>query len=258
MAFCPQCGSVLPAGTGACPKCAAGSPISIPSPASGPSGAPGAAGPPWVSVLPQVSPLAIILAAGAWVIGGPLLSIPAIFVARADLRKIREGQLDPSGQTQSQLAFWIAAVNAGLFVLTCFVIGGIFLFAVGFAGVAARAHKPPVPVVATAGTDLSQESDAGLQQIVETWARKKDVGTQKLWRDVKKGLSEAGTAKGTGAMPAVDGFEKLAGAAAGDARVRQALIELERRAAVQSGRTPPDRGPAEAPPGGSRETDDDF
>jgi hypothetical protein len=56
------------------------------------------------------------------------LSIPAITMGRADLRKIREGTMDPDGAGQTQVGFILGWVGLGLGILQLLACGAYFLF----------------------------------------------------------------------------------------------------------------------------------
>lgn len=78
--------------------------------------------------------IALVLAIASWVACGCLTSIPAIFVARAELDAIARGTSPPGGKSLAQAAFWISVVNAVLYV------GIVLLYVV--MGVAAAASHP--------------------------------------------------------------------------------------------------------------------
>lgn len=60
---------------------------------------------------------AIGLAIASWVLCGLLASVPALFMARAELSAIERGESSPGSKGLAQAAFWVAAANVGLTVL---------------------------------------------------------------------------------------------------------------------------------------------
>jgi Domain of unknown function (DUF4190) len=60
---------------------------------------------------------ALVLSLISWVLCGCLLSIPAIFVAQAEIRAIERGESSPAGKGMAQAAFWVAVANVIVYVL---------------------------------------------------------------------------------------------------------------------------------------------
>jgi hypothetical protein len=56
------------------------------------------------------------------------LGIPAITMGRTDLRKIREGTMDPDGAVQTQVGFILGWVGLGLGILQLLACGAYLLF----------------------------------------------------------------------------------------------------------------------------------
>lgn len=264
MAFCPNCGSQVDPGVAACAKCggqtgasapaAAPSPVYVtaPSPNSFQSGAyqPGYTGMP----LPDPSPMALIMAAGSWAICGPLLSVPAVIKARSDIAGIREGRYNPNSMSMCQIAFWVGAVNAGLYLALFLLIGVLFAF--GFFVAATAPHhttistsptRTPAPVRAASVRPYeSVESD------VERLMAARPESERKIWRQTREDLRVLRRQKGTGLIPEAKGLTELLRIAESDLKLRSALVELEQKAAEESGREAPPRVmPAEAPGQGS-------
>ncbi|MCE9583435.1 MAG: zinc ribbon domain-containing protein [Planctomycetes bacterium] len=253
MAFCPNCGSFVDGGMSSCTKCgapvAASAPAPAPPPAFGNVPSPVGFQPGYGGQLPDVQPMAIILAAASWVVCGPLASVPAVIMARNDLRGIREGRISPSGQQQSQLAFWIAAINVafyGLFIvffILMFLIMGVGFFA------ASKSHPRsfPVPVVST-HPEFAAKTYDDLERDVERMMATHPETERKLWREAKDDLRVKRKARGTGMMPEVKSLSALMATAASEEALWSALAELERKAAMESGHAVlPRVRPAEAP-----------
>lgn len=76
---------------------------------------------------------AIILAAISWAACGPFLSIPAVIIARNEIRGIEAGLRDPNQLSTAKAAFWVGAINAGLSIFVIVAYIGLFVF-VGMAG----------------------------------------------------------------------------------------------------------------------------
>jgi hypothetical protein len=62
------------------------------------------------------------------------LGIPAITMGRTDLRKIREGTMDPDGAGQTQVGFILGWVGLGLGILQLLACGAYFLFVMVMVG----------------------------------------------------------------------------------------------------------------------------
>lgn len=77
--------------------------------------------------------LALILAIASWVLCGCVMSIPAIFIAKAELSAIERGEAPIAGKGMAQAAFWVALVNAVLTVLIGLLYVVIFVI-IGVAG----------------------------------------------------------------------------------------------------------------------------
>lgn len=93
---------------------------------------PAGGGPPWQPPPnPYLSPpqsqgastqavVALVLAILGWLGCGCLLSVPAIFVAHAELGAIERGEASPAGKGIAQAAFWVAIANVViLFLVIC-------------------------------------------------------------------------------------------------------------------------------------------
>lgn len=85
-------------------------------------------GPVWPPPSPYVAPppqqgastqavVALVLAILGWVGCGCLLSVPAIFVAHAEIGAIERGESSPAGKGMAQAAFWVAIANVVVYVL---------------------------------------------------------------------------------------------------------------------------------------------
>lgn len=68
----------------------------------------------------------------SWFTCGCLLSIPAFFMARAELAAIDRGEIGANNRGNAQAAYWLAAINAGISVL---IIGAYVFFVVLAVGV---------------------------------------------------------------------------------------------------------------------------
>jgi hypothetical protein len=79
--------------------------------------------------------LALVLALLGFFFCGCVTSIPAIFVARAELKAIDAGQSSPGGRSLAQVAFWIALVHSILLTLILAVYFVLVVF--GFASMVA-------------------------------------------------------------------------------------------------------------------------
>ena len=231
MAFCPSCGSALAAGSGSCPKCgaSAGAPSAPPPVVSMPSPAAYSA-PPFQggAILPDVSPLAIILAAAAWVIGGPLLSLPAVFIARSDIRGCREGRYNPNGLSQSQLAFWIAAINVVIGLLACVAMILFFVFAASVAGVAGAAAAKDIRAMEAVRVEMEAKQYAALESEIDAGISSRSAREKELWKSVKgewQELKKKGRASGS--IPNSARTEELLGLVSADRRLWQAVVSAE-------------------------------
>lgn len=78
--------------------------------------------------------IALVLAIGSWVFCPCLMSIPAIFMAKSEMTAIDRGEAPIAGRGLAQAAFWVALVNAILYV-----VGGLFylIFVVLMVGIGA-------------------------------------------------------------------------------------------------------------------------
>jgi hypothetical protein len=70
----------------------------------------------------------------SWFTCGCLLSVPAFFMARAELAMIDKGQIGANNRGNAQAAYWIAAINAGLSLL---VVAGYVIFVLFAIGMSA-------------------------------------------------------------------------------------------------------------------------
>lgn len=253
MAFCPNCGSFVDAGMSSCTKCggavAASAPAPVPQQQFVNVQSPAGFQPGYGAPLPDVQPIAIILAAVSWIVCGPVASLPAVIMARNDLRGIREGRLNPSGQQQSQLAFWIGAINLALYGLL--ILFFVLIMGVGFfAAMSVPKHHPsivPTPVVTT-HPELVAKTYDDLERDVEKMMALRPETERKLWREAKDDLRAQRKLRGTGELPEVKGLTALMTASATNESLWSALAELERKAAKESGHTVTPRvRPAEGP-----------
>lgn len=64
--------------------------------------------------------LALVLALLGFFVCGCVTGIPAIFVARSELKAIDAGQSSPAGRGIAQVAFWVALVHS--IMLTLFLV----------------------------------------------------------------------------------------------------------------------------------------
>lgn len=84
------------------------------------------AGPPQPQAASSQAVLALVLAILGLFACGCVTSIPAIFIARAELKAIDAGQSSPAGRSFAQIAFWIAVVDTALVLL----LGGAYVLLV--------------------------------------------------------------------------------------------------------------------------------
>jgi hypothetical protein len=92
-------------------------------------------GPPQAGASQQAI-IALVLAIAGWLACGCLTSIPAIFVARAELKAIDAGLSPAAGRSLAQVAFWLGLVNMILYGLVVvlyavFALLGVAIFAAG-------------------------------------------------------------------------------------------------------------------------------
>jgi hypothetical protein len=80
----------------------------------------------------QQAIVALVLAIAGLFFCGCVTSIPAIFLARAELRAIDAGQSPVAGKSLAQIAFWIAVVDTVLVTLIGLVYAVVVVF--GLAG----------------------------------------------------------------------------------------------------------------------------
>ncbi|MEK7468753.1 MAG: hypothetical protein AAB074_15185 [Planctomycetota bacterium] len=267
MAFCPSCGSPVDAGSTSCAKCGGPSaarpaaPVYVTAP-SPHSGQPGGFQPAYGAVLPDPSPMALILAAASWVICGPVLSIPAVFMARSNIRGVREGRFNPNSLSMSQLAFWVAAINVGVGLISIIVVALIFGGAMFFAATVPHTMHSPGAPSRISGYSSTQAYES-IEKDVESRMAARPESERKLWRQTRDDLRTMRRQRGSGTMPEAKGFAELLRASDANEPLWVALTALERKAAVESGRIAPVRPrpagftPAEAPPGGTTEEEDE-
>lgn len=259
MAFCPNCGSPVQPGTTSCMKCGGPAVDAAPPPPQAPvyvtapspnSFQPGPYQPGFGAPLPDPSPMALIMAAGSWVICGPILSVPAVIKARSDMAGIREGRYNPNSMSMCQIAFWVGAINAGLYLLVFAFVAIIFIFTL-FVASTAPSHRPRVttsPVRVTTSTAPVRDFET-IEREVERQMATRPETDRKLWRQVRDELRLMRKQKGAGPLPEARGLSELLRSSGTDAKLWAALTELERKAAEDSGRDAPSRVvPAEAPP----------
>ncbi|MBI2922096.1 MAG: zinc ribbon domain-containing protein [Planctomycetes bacterium] len=262
MAFCPSCGSALAAGSASCPKCgASGGASSAPPPPVVSMPSPASYSPPPFQggmVLPDVSPLAIILAAAAWVLGGPLLSLPAMFIARSDIRGCREGRYNPNGLSQSQLAFWIAAINVLLGLLACVAFVLFFVFAAGVVGVAGAAAAKDIKEMEAIRVEMEGRQYSALETEIDTGIAGRSAREQELWRSVKGEWQELKKKnRGSGMFPGSVKTEELLRLVSSDRRLWQALVTAEAKVAAECGYAKPFRTRSSLPSESTPSTGDD-
>jgi hypothetical protein len=208
------------------------------------------------AALPKVSPTALILALVAWVIGGILLSLPAVFIARNDIRGCREGRYDPSGLGQSQLAFWVAMINVLLTALVCVGVGLFFVFAAGAVGVAGATAAKEQRAWDEARVEM-QAKDAGtLEKDIDGMILGRSARERELWDKVKKQWATFRKARQSGAMTTVPAADELLSLARTDKKLWSAIVVAEAKMCDEVGFVAPIRhhfsstAPAEAPPEG--------
>jgi hypothetical protein len=271
MAFCPTCGSAIDAGSTTCARCGV-PPLTMPPPPAAPVYVTAPAPNAWQpggfqqpgggSILPDASPMALILAAAAWVVGcGPLLSIPAVIKARSDIRGIREGRYNPNSLSMSQIALWIGGINIVLSIVGLAILGLIFGAGFFFAATAPR-HMPPshAPIAIQSIPARSYES---VEKDVEKLMSTRPESERKLWRETRDDLKSMRKQHGSGTLPEAKGLTALLKASESNEPLWTALASLERQAAQESGRVAPARprpagfAPAEAPPTGPPGEEDD-
>lgn len=259
MAFCPNCGSPVHPGVTSCMKCggpagdAAPPPppqapvyVTAPSPHSF---QPGPFQPGYGMPLPDPSPMALIMAAASWVVCGPILSVPAVIKARSDIAGVRDGRYNPNSMSMCQIAFWVGAINAGLYLIIFLLVAILFAFGF-FVAATAPSHRPHVssPVRVTTSTAPARDYET-IERDVERQMATRPETDRKLWRQVRDELRLMRKQKGAGPLPEARGLSELLRSSGTDAKLWASLTELERRAAEDSGRDAPARVvPAEAPP----------
>jgi hypothetical protein len=79
----------------------------------------------------QQAIVALVLAIAGLFFCGCVTSIPAIFLARAELKAIDAGQAPVAGKSLAQIAFWIAVVDTVLVTLFVLVYVVMMLLGVG-------------------------------------------------------------------------------------------------------------------------------
>lgn len=92
----------------------------------GPYGAP----PPAQASASTQAILALVLALLGFFMCGCVTSVPAIFVARAELKAIDAGQSPAAGRSIAQIAFWIGLVHSILLTLGLIVYAILMVFGV--------------------------------------------------------------------------------------------------------------------------------
>jgi len=260
MSFCPNCGTPVTPGTASCPKCggpagqsAAPPPspfINAPSPSAYSPAPPGMMGAP----LPNVSPLAIILAAVAWVFGGPLLSIPAIFLARADIRGCREGRYNPAGLTQSQLAFWIALVNCILILLVCGIYLVVIVFFIGGMGFMARTAVKEAEEIQKYKMQAQVQEYSALEAEIDRKIATRTPKEQELWKSVKANWADLRKEKGKqkGSMPETTPTTELLKLVRQDHQLWAQIMTAEMKVAQECSLDPPSRPTLPSESGGGK------
>jgi hypothetical protein len=85
----------------------------------------------------QQAIIALVLAVVGFMGCGCLTSIPAIFIARAELKAIDAGLSSAGGRSIAQIAFWLGIADTALItlVLAIYVVFFVFGFALFAAGV---------------------------------------------------------------------------------------------------------------------------
>lgn len=72
----------------------------------------------------------IVLACGAWVLCGCIMSLPAAIIARVELDAIARGDSPEAGRSLAQAAWWISIANLALYVLGGVVYAAIIAITV--------------------------------------------------------------------------------------------------------------------------------
>jgi hypothetical protein len=77
---------------------------------------------------------ALICGIGAWVVGGPLLSIPGWIIGKMELNKIARGEAPEAGKPFAQIGYYASMVYTIFFlVIMCLAVvamlGGVFFAA---------------------------------------------------------------------------------------------------------------------------------
>jgi hypothetical protein len=211
--------------------------------------------------LPKVSPTALILALVAWAIGGILLSLPAVFIARSDIRGCREGRYDPAGLGQSQLAFWVAMVNV---VITALVCVGCILFFVFFASVGAAGAAAAIKEQKAwdqARVEMQAKEAGTLEKEIDSMMGSRSADERQLWEKTKSQWAAHRKARHSGVLPVSSATVELLSKVSGDKKLWSAIVVAEQKMCDEVGYTAPFRNrhvsgaPAEAPPEGDLDDD---
>lgn len=70
---------------------------------------------------PHRATACLVLAIITWFLGCPVTGFIAFFMAKKDLEEMNAGQMDPSGKSLTQVAYWIGIVVASLQTFIYFV-----------------------------------------------------------------------------------------------------------------------------------------
>ncbi len=228
---CPGCGAPVAARGLPCPKCGA-PPGDLPRPRHAMPSRP----------LPPVSPLALVLAIGSWLIGGILFSIPALVIARGDLRRCREGRSDPGGEGRSLAAAWIAGINIAAFFVICLVLVALAVFSVG----SAAAALDPVAWKQRSRNvrdDIWRKTSSQIEADIDKQMKQQSPEEGQLWEQVKRDwttVREHGKVKGV-AWPDSPSMDRLSASVALNARLWTMLAVGEEKVALELGYDKPVR-----------------
>jgi hypothetical protein len=78
--------------------------------------------------------LSLVLAIGSWVICPCVMALPAVYLAKEEMRAIDHGEAPLAGRGLAQAAYWVALINTILYL----VIGVLyFVFAIVLVGATA-------------------------------------------------------------------------------------------------------------------------
>jgi hypothetical protein len=191
--------------------------------------------------LPKVSPMALVLSILAWVGCSFLASLPGFFLARSDMRGIREGRLDPSGMGQSQVAFWLSAINLCLTVLGC----GAYLLVVVFMGVvlgtAAREVHWQAEQQAAMRAEIEAKAYEAIVMEIETAIAGKGAPERAKWKEVRSQWDAQRKVKAAGMLANTAATGELLELVTADMRLWTLIVEGEKKVARENGTVAPFR-----------------